>query len=304
MLERFLHRRIRGPMTLALGMLIALGIALLLGSWLAMVQAPLSRHSVAQNLLDNGEADKAAYVFEAPIWQGVALYRAGRYHRAVGAFVSDDSVVALYNMGNAYAQLGLYRGAITAYEAVLNRRPGHEDARFNLDLVRRAAERERELLDESRQTENEGGWEDGLRDSQEHGEPQPTSRDQGNLDDDTATSEPPRSGNSEQESDQSIGETSAPESDVASAAGGDNRDEGEASDASVFSLSEQHEDDGDRPSMNSAPSEEATVIGGLVDQAREEALADEIILRRINDDPAIVLRARLNMALRKQRAGR
>ncbi len=303
MLMRLLHR-ITGPMMLTFGLMITLGLALLLGSWLARVQAPLSRHSVAHNLLESGRADQAAYVFDTPIWQGVALYRAGRYHRAVGAFVADDSVIGLYNMGNAYAQLGLYRGAISAYEAVLNRQPDHKDARFNLELVRRAADRERELLDESRRTENEGGWEDGLRDNREHGEPETTSRDQTGENEATASSEPPRSGNSEQDPDQGLGETSAPESEITSAAGGDSHHEGDASDALVFSLSEQKDGDADKPSTDRALSEEAIVLDGTVNRAGEEALADEITLRRINDDPAIVLRARLNMALRKQQAGR
>ena len=46
----------------------------------------------------------------------------------------------------------------------------------------------------------------------------------------------------------------------------------------------------------------ALVIGGEVDRVREEAMADEILLRRIEDDPALVLKARLNMALRRQQA--
>ncbi len=304
MRETSTHQVFKGPVILAFALLAGLSIALLLGYWLAIVQGPLSRHAVAQDLLDNGEADKAAYIFETPAWQGVALYRAGRYHRAVGAFVTDDSVTGLYNMGNAYAQLGLYRGAITAYEAVLNRNPGHDDARFNLELVRRAAERERELLDESSRTENAGGWEDGIRDSQERGEPETAPRDQANETEEADSEEPPQSGSSDQESDQAVGETSAPESEVAGSTAADDSNEGGASDASVLSLSDQKNVESGNPSPNGKAPEETIVLDGAVDQAREEALADEIVLRRINDDPAVVLRARLNMALRKQRAGR
>ena len=120
---------------------------------------------MARNLLENGAPDEAAHLFETPLWQGVALYRAGRYHRSVGAFVMDDSITGLYNMGNAYVRLGLYRGAITAYQTVLERRPGHEDAHYNLELVRAALQREQELEEESRETENAGNWADGLREN-------------------------------------------------------------------------------------------------------------------------------------------
>jgi Ca-activated chloride channel family protein len=304
MRERLLRQLSGGPLMLIFMFLVALGTALLLGYWLAILQSPLSRHTVARSLLQSGEAEKAAYVFETPIWQGIALYRAGRYHRSVGAFVTDDSVTGLYNMGNAYAQLGLYRGAITAYEAVLSRRPGHDDARFNLELVRRAAERERELLDESSRTENDGLWEDGLGESQERGNPETTQLDQDDETNNAESSEPSEGGSSDQDGNQGEGETSAPESEVASSHAGDNSNEGAASDASVFGLSDQESDQAGTPSPNGAAPEEKTVLGSVIGQAREEALADEIILQRIIDDPAIVLRARLNMSLRKQRAGR
>jgi hypothetical protein len=102
----------------------------------------------------------------------------------------------------------------------------------------------------------------------------------------------------------SASDTSAPESEVAGSTTSDSLKKGEASDASVFNLSDQESDDAGSPSSDGKAPEDAIVLGDIADQAREEALADEIILRRINDDPAVVLKARLNMALRKQRGGR
>lgn len=285
-------------------LLISLAVALVLGRWLAVVQAPLTRHSVARNLLDNGAPDKAAHVFETPIWQGVALYRAGRYHRAVGAFVTDDSVTGLYNMGNAYTHLGLYRGAITAYETVLQRQPNHDDARYNLELVRAAAKREQELAEEARQTENAGNWEDGLRDNEEQGEPETAESDQAGEGEEPDPSAQPEEQADDQDAHAGAGETAAPESQIAGENAGGSDKEGEQADASVFSLSGRDDPDADDLSPENGNTEDAEVIGGEIDRVREEAMADEILLRRIKDDPAIVLKARLNMALRRQRAGR
>ena len=306
MLERALHQLASRPVRIAGLFLAALAIALLLGRWLALVQAPLTRHTVARQLLENGAPDKAAHVFETPIWQGVALYRAGRYHRSVGAFVTDDSVTGLYNMGNAYAQLALYRGAITAYEAVLERRPDHEDARFNLDLVRQALQRAQELEDASRETENAGSWEDGLRDSQEQGEPETANSDQTEGGESDAEDAPSEGDPGEQagDADADPGETAAPESQIASEGAGGADSEGERSDSSVFSMSGSEREDADNLSADGEVLEDIDVIGGMVDRAREETMADEIILRRIQDDPAVVLKARLSMALRRQRAAR
>ncbi|MGI9417928.1 MAG: tetratricopeptide repeat protein [Geminicoccaceae bacterium] len=300
-----ISRRIdRRPIGIACILLIAFAIALLLGRWLAIAQAPLTRDAVARNLLENGSPDKAAHVFETPIWQGVALYRAGHYHRSVGAFVTDDSVTGLYNMGNAYARLGLYRGAITAYEAVLKRRPDHEDAHFNLELVRAAAKREQELEDESRETENAGNWEDGLRESRERGEPETTQGDQAGDGEHADAADPPEGDPGDQDGESAAGETAAPESQIAGQNAGGSDREGEQADASIFSLAGRDDQEaGDLAPDGNAP-EDSEILGGVTDRAQEEAMADEILLRRIEDDPAIVLKARLNMALRRQKAGR
>lgn len=285
-------------------LLLALTVAVLLGRWLAVVQAPLTRHAVGMNLLENGTPEKAAYVFEAPIWQGVALYRAGRYHRAVGAFVTDDSITGLYNMGNAYTHLGLYRGAIAAYEAVLRRRPNHDDARFNLELVREAARREQELIEESRETENAGNWEEGLQESEEQGEPETQSGDQASDSESSPPSEPQDGEQGDQEGENGAGETAAPESQIASENAGGSDKEGEQAEASIFTLSGRENQGADDLSPEGEDPDDAEVIGGEIDRAREEAMADEIVLRRIKDDPAVVLKARLNMALRKKKAER
>lgn len=285
-------------------LLTALAVALLLGRWLAVVQAPLTRHAVARDLLENGVPDKAAHVFEAPIWQGIALYKAGRYHRSVGSFVTDDTVTGLYNMGNAYARLGLYRGAAAAYETVLRRRPDHEDALFNLELVRAAAKREQELEDESRETENAGNWEDGLRDNQEQGEPETTVGDQAGDEENTDPADPPEGDPGDQGGEAGAGETAAPESQIAGENAGGSDRQGEQAEASVFSLSGRDDQEAGDLSPEGGDPENAEIMGGVVDRAREEAMADEILLRRIEDDPAIVLKARLNMALRRQRAAR
>ncbi len=301
--DRIMNVMSRRSLVIVGMVLISLAVALVLGRWLAVIQAPLTRHAVAINLLDKGAPDKAAYVFEAPIWQGVALYRAGRYHRAVGAFVTDDSVTGLYNMGNAYTRLGLYRGAITAYETVLQRQPNHEDARYNLELVRRAAEREQALLDESRETENAGNWEDGLRDNQEQGEPETARSDQADEGEEPDPSAQPEEQAGDQDA-EGAGETAAPESQIAGENAGGSDKEGEQAEASVFSLSGRDDQDADDLSPEGGDTEEAEVIGGEIDRVREEAMADEILLRRIKDDPALVLKARLNMALRRQQAER
>ncbi|MGI9434069.1 MAG: tetratricopeptide repeat protein [Geminicoccaceae bacterium] len=295
LLLRLIKRREVAILAFALG---AIAIALVLGRWLAVIQEPPTRHSVARQLLDSNAPADAAHLFEEPIWQGVALYRAGRYHRAVGAFVTDDSITGLYNMGNAYAQLGLYEGAIAAYEVVLNRMPGHEDARHNLELVRAAAQRERELEDESRETTEAGNWEDGLiqEEQKTEGTTEPAAENEDGEQPETSESQ------SEEQGDGSRTETSQAPPSSNGASGSDQS--GDLSEAATFTLTGSEEENDDSLSPTSDELSDRPVTSGKIDRQREEAMADEIVLRRIEDNPALVLKARLAMALRKQKAGR
>jgi Ca-activated chloride channel family protein len=306
MLDRLQRLLLRRPIASAGVFLVAFAVALLLGQWLAIVQAPLTRYAVARNLLENGAPEKAAFVFETPIWRGVALYRAGRYQGALSAFAADDSASGLYNLGNSYARLGLYRNAMAAYEAVLQRRPNHDDARFNLELVRKAAKREQELREDGGDAENAGNWQADLEVTEEQGEGEarPAGSDQ-LSDGGNAPSPGPQEENSdEQEGGEGAGETAGPNPQLAGGRGNGRVIDGEEIDASVFSIADHDDQEAvDPPTEKPAP-EDAELTGGVIDREREESMADEIVLRRIKDDPAVVLRARLNMALRKQRAER
>lgn len=279
---------------------LSLAIALMLGRWLAIAETPLTRHAVGLGLLANGAPDQAAHLFEAPLWQGVALYRAERYHRSVGAFVTDNSVTGLYNLGNAYARLGLYQGAVTAYEAVLKRQPTHEDASFNLELVRAAKRRADELELESRETENAGNWEDGLREEDK----ERSARQQAGEQDgeESQAPKPEDDGMGEQDADGGAGEPLTSDVEITGQGMGGSEQDNEMADAQTFSLSGREDEEADDLQANEAKPDSSEVLGGVTERLREEAIADQILLRRIEDDPALVLKARLNMALRRQRA--
>lgn len=75
---------------------------------------------------------------------GGALYKQGKFDDSLTAYrksyYSDDPNVvadAHYNAGNALFKKGAYPEAIQEYIEALKRRPGDEDAKYNLELARR-----------------------------------------------------------------------------------------------------------------------------------------------------------------------
>jgi len=132
---------------------------------------PLNAHSVGLRLIAEGRAREAAYMFDDPVWQGVAEYRAGRLYRAAGAFVQTKSALSLYNLGNAYALVAQWPGAVAAYQAALRLEPDHADALHNLALVKQARAAEQRQIEESRRERRQGIWQDGMLRSPEDATP-------------------------------------------------------------------------------------------------------------------------------------
>ena len=87
--------------------------------------------------LEEGEAATAAQYFENPQWKAVAQYRAGQYEQAAASLESISTPDAFYNRGNALARLGQYPQAMASYQQALDIDPDHDDARYNLELLRK-----------------------------------------------------------------------------------------------------------------------------------------------------------------------
>lgn len=78
---------------------------------------------------------EAAGKFTDPRWQGVALFRAGKFARSAGVFAGFDTAESAFNHGNALLMQGNYDEAATRYARALELKPGFEDAAINRDIA-------------------------------------------------------------------------------------------------------------------------------------------------------------------------
>ena len=119
----------------------------------------------ASKLLAEGDAATAAELFADPAWKAAAAYRAGKYAESLAALEGLDDAEAGYNRGNALARLQRYDEAIAAYEEVLQSDPGHSDAQFNLDLLRKLQQQQQQ-----QQSQQEGAQDGQQQEQQQAGE--------------------------------------------------------------------------------------------------------------------------------------
>lgn len=96
----------------------------------------------AYQALQNDQPAQAAALAHDPWLRGTAAYRAGDYAAAADAFAQVDGATGAYNRGNALAQLGRYRAALSAYDQALAADPRMTTARDNRALVEKLLRRQ------------------------------------------------------------------------------------------------------------------------------------------------------------------
>ncbi len=89
----------------------------------------------ALRLFEQGEHAAAAETFDDTEWRAAASFRAGDFAAAAEGWQQADGDDAVYNRGNALAAMGRYEEALEAWDRLLERNPGHADARYNRDAV-------------------------------------------------------------------------------------------------------------------------------------------------------------------------
>lgn len=88
--------------------------------------------------------------------QGIADFNVGHYDRALQSFDAlPQDPEALYNKGNTLAYMGRIDKAIEAYTQALALNPVHEDARFNMEYLKRQQQKQQEQNQEQQNAQSD-----------------------------------------------------------------------------------------------------------------------------------------------------
>ncbi len=262
---------------------------LFLTCWPAPVQALdweglwSRRDQRAAGLFENQEEAAAAELFEDPAWKAAAYYRAGDYEKSIAALEDLNTPDAVYNKGNALAQLGRLSEALQAYDAVLQADPDHEDARYNREQVKA-------LLDRQQQENQQKQEGDGKPEAGEDGE------------------KPEQSGEGQEEQTGQQGESDAEASKQSGADGQEQENAKSARDGNEGKDSSSEEKQNAEEANDKKNQDGEKEKGGLsesrraeLDEQGESRLANEQWLRRIPDDPGGLLRRKFFLQSRQNR---
>lgn len=232
-----------------------------------------SKAQQAQHDYQQQDYAAAQQKFTDPLWRGNAAYRAGNYDQAATDFAQaaaqQPSVAAWHNLGNALAMQQQYQQALAAYEAALELEPGNEHTAANAELMKQL-----------------------LQQQQEQQQQQGDSSEQQNSDASQAQND------AEQQSEQNAdSEQDSQASDAQSQQ--DATNEQEQDESRQQQLQEQTEVETEEAAED--PAQQEAIAQSWPNATPEQQQELENLLRKVQDDPGILLRNRMLLEQQKRR---
>ncbi|MDP5141578.1 VWA domain-containing protein [Rheinheimera baltica] len=227
----------------------------------------------AQQDYREGDFSAAAEKFTDPLWQGNAAYRKGDYVSAERDFKRalelNPSVDALHNLGNSLAQQQRYKEALDAYQQAQQLDNTFAPAKQNAELMQQLLQQQQEQQQQNKQQ--------GENQQSEGDEQQSDSESQSEKD---AGSENEANNSSEQQ---------PSEQDQTSAETAESKQNTEQQTAE-----EQAANESDKNIDETAPDEHLKAVHEAWPNASvEEQQQLDSLLRKVQDDPALLLRSKM-----------
>ena len=250
------------------------------------------------------EFEKAAVADNRDL-KGAALYKQGQYEQAAAALKNSPSAIGQYNYGNALAQLGKLDEAIAAYEQALKQNPDFDQAKENKALL----EQMKQQQEQQQQDQSQDGESDQEKQSGEQ------SDQQGQSD---KSEQGQQQGESGEQSEQQQGEQSEQDGEQQNS-GQQNSDQQNKPDMQADAQQQQNQaeqKDGEQSEQqaqpqpqqatenNEQPGQQAMMQSAqakpMTPEEKEKAQQLNQLLRKVPDDPAILLRNKMRLEAQKR----
>ena len=230
-----------------------------------------TRQQQAEQDYRQGDFSSAQQKFADPLWQGNAAYRSGNFQEAEQAYrqatAVSPSADAFYNLGNSLAQQQRYEDAITAYQQALQLDENFDAAKQNADLVQ-------QLLNQQKQQQKQQGDKSKQQDQQQSSDEQQQSSEQSDA----------QSGESEQQDGQQQEQQQEQQQAQADTAEHQKNAEQQAEDEQLSAQELETEQ---------TKQQEKAVYEPWPNANTEEQQQLDNLLRKVQDDPAVLLRNKM-----------
>ena len=288
------------------------------------VELPSVFKNQDQRALDayqQGEYEQAATADSSQL-KGAALYQQGNFDAALAQFSQDKSATGLYNYGNALAKAGKLDEAIAAYQQAQTLQDDFTQAKENQALVEQLKNQQQQQQNQQGQDgeqnqdqksqDGEQGQDQQNKDKSQQGE-QPNQDQQSQQGDESEQSDEQQTDDKQQDgkpSDQQTDKQNDPQME-AEPQQGDKTDEQQQQDAQTEPKDDSANDDKQaQPQMTPEQQQQAeeaakqqavqAQTAELTNEEKEKAQQLSQLLRKVPDDPAILLRNKMQLEAQKR----
>ncbi len=233
-----------------------------------------TQNQQAATAYDSKDYKTASQQFTDPAWQGISYYRDGDYQAAAEIFSQLPDAESQYNLGNAELQQGNLEQAIEAYERTLAAVPNHEDALSNKALAEEMLKQQQDnqQQDNQQQDNKQSDDQDSEQESSDKDNPQQQEGDQ-----------------QQQESEEQQQESEEQQSQ-------DSESSSQQQEQQEQEQQQQKQDEQGKDSEAEALGEERE----LTEAEKEQQQQMQLLLNKVTDDPAYLLRKRMELEYRKR----
>lgn len=265
----------------------------------------------ALDAYQQGDYEQAASNANTKQLKGAALYKQGSYDAAIEQFSQDSSATGFYNTGNALAKAGKLDEALSAYNQALKLDPDFTEAKDNQALVEQLKQQEEQ---QEKNKDEQQQKEDGEQQPNQQGDQSQKNDD--NSDQSKQQSEQDKSQQSQQDekNQQQNGEPSKPQSDEKnnpdmqaepepSESQADKKNKAKQTEPPSNSSPEPQEVSAEQQSEAEKNTEQQAMqaqTAELTNEEKEKAQQLNQLLRQVPDDPAILLRNKMQLEAQKR----
>ncbi|MGI5309589.1 VWA domain-containing protein [Rheinheimera sp. WS51] len=242
-----------------------------------------------------GDFQAAKDKFTDPLWQGNAAYRAGDYKTAEQAFrqatTSENSSQSWHNLGNSLAQQSRYADAEKAYQQALSLNPNLAAAEKNAKLMQKLLEQQKQQ--QQSDNENSTSDQDKQQSDQQDKQQQESNQEQDNNDNDNDSS-------NENSAENQQSENTSTEQDGANK---QTPNDAKAEQQKQAEENKQQEAEMDKAEQteNEQQQQQAAITEAWPDASPEEQQQLNNLLRKVQDDPALLLRNKMYLEYQKRK---
>ncbi|WMS95407.1 VWA domain-containing protein [Pseudoalteromonas sp. HL-AS2] len=272
------------------------------------VELPTVLKNTDQRALDayNNKDYEQAITAQSSQLKGAALYQQGNFEAAVNQFSDDKSATGFYNFGNALAKAGKLEEAINAYQQAQALHPNFTQAADNQALVE-------QLLNQQQEQQNQDGGEsqDGQKsdeqnqqqDSDETKQDQQQNDEQGEAQSDSEKNSDDKSDKDSEQAQEQADQQNKPDMQAEPQNEQSENQPAEQPNDNAEQQSEPqaaNEPAPDEQQQTAEQQAQAVQASELTNEEKEQAQQLNQLLRKVPDDPAILLRNKMQLEAQKR----